>query len=215
MRPKLFLPGIFLLTISCGGNDSKTESDKTAVPEKKEAADKKMETSSSSNDKHLFDIKAAKIVYQFTGKPLYAGDETFYFDDYGNIAVLIMDKGSNLNRNHTTSIWKDKKTTLVNHETKKVATSPFRVKETEPPGIADISDASRKGIGYEKMPDETVAGKTCEVWYNKKMNIKYYLWKKIELKLENQGVYVKEATSVEEISGIPSEVMKIPDGYNQ
>jgi hypothetical protein len=120
-----------------------------------------------------------------------------------------------MSRSNQTSIWKDGKTTLINHETKKVSTSPFRVKDSEAPAIAETSDNSKKTVGYEKLPDETVAGKTCEVWYNKQLNVKYYLWNKIDLKLENMGVYTKEATSVEEISSIPAEVMEIPKDYQQ
>jgi len=212
MKLKLLLSGILFLALSCSENKSKTENDNTKATEEKENPETKKE--SSSDVKPLFGIKAAKIVFNYTGGAE-QGTETFYFDDYGAVAVLVIDKKSKYTVNNQTIIWKDKKSTLINHDTKKVANSPFRPKDTEPPGIADISASSRNGIGYEKIADKTIAGKNCEVWFNKKMNIKYYLWNKIDLKLENQGVYVKEATSVEEISAIPASLFEIPGSYNQ
>jgi hypothetical protein len=213
MKLKLLLFAIILISFNCGQNDNKEEKTESTNTE---TSDKKTETTgSNTNANQMFGIKAAKIVFKFTGSKLHEGTQTLYFDDYGNTAVLITDQGSGMSRNHQTSIWKDGKTTLINHETKKVSTSPFRVKDSEAPAIAETSDNSKKTIGYEKMPDETVAGKTCEVWYNKQLNIKYYLWNKMDLKLENQGVYTKEATSVEEISSIPADVMEIPKDYKQ
>jgi len=196
-----FFPG-------CGQSDKSQEKDKTTVDK----------TENRSNDKEkpsgrlLFDIKAAKIEFKYTGGPE-EGTETLYFDDYGEIAVLTFDKKSGFGRNHQTIIWKDKKSTMLNHEKKSVSTSPFRVKATEPAGLAEVSEQDLAKMGYEKLAGENIAGKPCEVWFNSKMNIKYWLWKKIDLKLENQGVYTKEATSVEEISMIPASLMEIPGDY--
>ncbi|MCB9056748.1 MAG: hypothetical protein H6549_12915 [Chitinophagales bacterium] len=78
-----------------------------------------------------------------------------------------------------------------------------------------MAESSRNTAGYEKLADETVAGKNCEVWYNKAINVKYWLWNKIEMKIENMGAYTREAVSAEEISSIPTEVMNIPGDYKQ
>lgn len=211
MKPKHILPGILFFVISCGQQGDKK--DQSSKERKTESSDK---TSVAENGpaNQIFGIKAAKVVFNYTGAPMYAGTETLYFDDYGHTAVLITERGSGFSRTHQTSIWKNGKSTLINHETKKVASSPFRVKDSEPPSIADIPDATKKSIGYEKLPDETIAQKTCEVWYNAQQNIKYWLWKKIDLKMENQGEYTKEAVSVEEISSIPPSVMEIPKDYS-
>ena len=72
-----------------------------------------------------------------------------------------------------------------------------------------------KRVGYEKMADETIAAKNRTVWFNAKYNIKYWLWNKVDLKIASHGAYVREATSVEEITEIPASGMGIPKDYKQ
>ncbi len=212
MKLNLFLPVIILIAIGCGSNDSKPDDqdkiDNSKV-EKKEAL-----TDNARNSNHIFNIKTAKIVFKYTGG-METGTETLYFDDYGGIAVLVVDKKSKYSITNQTTIWKDKKSTIIDHEKKIISNSPFRPKSTEPPALADTDEQTRKNIGYEKMADETIAGKPCEVWFNAKQNFKYSLWNKIGLK-EVLGTSInKEATSVEEITEIPVSVMEIPKDYKQ
>jgi hypothetical protein len=210
MKPKFFLSAAIILTLNYG--------QKNNTYEKYKPGNYKFEFSDSRSnniftDDRIFDIKAAKIEFKFTGG-MEQGKETLYFDDYGNIAVLLIDKKNKFNNNKRTMIWKNKQTTDIDHEKKIVTKSPFRNKNTEAPPIVAISETTRKNIGYEKMPNETIAGKSCEVWYNKKLNVKYWIWKKIDLKKINQGL-TKEAVSVEEIKEIPASVMQIPKDYKQ
>ena len=206
---------MLFIALGCNNSANKTGNDISETPGQNEAADSNPETPLHTKQAPaMYDIKAAKIVFNCTGGPE-VGTETLYFDDYGTRAVLVVDKKHRFGRNNQTSIWQDKKTTMINHETRTVTTSPFRVKATEAPGIADLSAAGRNGIGYEKMPDKIIAGKTCEVWYNAKQNFKYYLWKKIGLKEEFGKDYIKEAISVDEIAAIPPSVMVVPDDYKQ
>ncbi|HLG41007.1 MAG TPA: hypothetical protein VI461_15105 [Chitinophagaceae bacterium] len=192
MKPKLLLPAIFLAIVSCAQNNNKNV----------------------KPPKNIFDIKAAKIVFNYTGGPE-TGTETLYFDDYGNTAVLVVNKKNAFGPVNQTITWKDKKGQIIDHTKKTVSKSFFRAKATEPPGIADIDDKTKNNIGYEKLADATIAGKACHVWFNKKLNIKYFLWNKLDLKLENQGVYTKEATSAEVITEIPASLMEIPKDYKQ
>lgn len=210
MRYTLLFLSFSILMIGCGDNKSNSEKDKT-VDSKKESADQKKESKPANA---MFGIKAAKIIFNYTGGPE-TGTETLYWDEYGSVAVLEVDKKNSFGTIRQTIIWSDKKSTIIDHEKKTVATSSFRPKATEPPSIADTDENTRKNIGYEKLADETVAGKNCEVWFNAKQNIKYWLWNKIDLKLENQGAYTKEASSVEEINEIPASVMAIPGDYKQ
>jgi len=197
------------MTYGCGQNDGSDKKEKSETGATQTSSEKKND---NNNGKHIFDIKAAKIVFNYTGGPE-TGTETLYFDDYGEVAVIAIDKKTKFGRTNQTIIWKDKNSNIIDHEKKIVSKSAFRPKATEPPSIADVSTDTRKSIGYEKMADETIAGKPCEVWFNAKQNIKYWLWNKIDLKLANQGVYTKEATSVEEISAIPASVMEVPKDY--
>lgn len=211
MKLRLLSAVIALLMLSCGGANEKNND---TISDAKEESDSPKSESTTKSSMGLFDIKAAKIEFKQTGGPD-EGMETLYFDDYGNTAVLVSDRQTKYEKINQTIIWKDGKSTMINHEKKTVMTSPFRPKVTEPPSIADLSESSRKTAGYEKLPDETVAGKNCEVWFNKAINVKYWLWKKIEMKIENMGVYTREAVAAEEIASIPTEVMTIPEDYKQ
>lgn len=211
MKIKLMLPVIWLLAMNCGQNDN---SGKKETPDKNTSETKPDENPETKPAGAMFGIKAAKIVYNYTDGQE-AGIETLYFDDYGAVAVMTVDRKSKYSTVNQTVIWKDKKSTIINHENKTVAKSSFRPKSTEPPAIADVDEKTRKNIGYEKLADETIAGKTCEVWFNAKQNFKYCLWKKIALKEALGTSIVREAISAEEISEIPASVMEIPKDYKQ
>ncbi len=163
----------------------------------------------------LFTIKAAKITYEYKG--IIEGTDVLYFDNYGETVVLVQTRPSELQGGNQTIIYKDKKTTIINHTRKTVANSPFRPKDTEPPTIA--TSANRESEGYEKLANETIAGKECEVYHNKAINAKYWLWNNIDLRLENYTLgkngYTKNATSVETITSIPNDLFLIPEGYEK
>jgi hypothetical protein len=207
-----FIPAIaFLFTIGCGQNDNAAKEKMSDEPAAETTTGKKTEGIPANA---MFGIKAAKIVYNYTDGQE-TGTETLHFDDYGAVAVMVVDRKSKYSTVNQTVIWKDKKSTIINHENKTVATSSFRPKTTEPPAIADADEKTRKNIGYEKLADEIIAGKTCEAWFNAKQNFKYCLWNKIALKEALGTSIVREAVSAEEISGIPASVMEIPKDYKQ
>lgn len=207
-----FIPLVTSLFImSCGGNDNSTKEKMSDEPAAETTKGKKTEGIPANA---MFGIKAAKIVYNYTDGQE-TGTETLYFDDYGAVAVMLVDRKSKYSTVIQTVIWKDKKSTIINHENKTVAKSSFRPKATEPPAIADTDEKTRKNIGYEKLADETIAGKTCEVWFNAKQNFKYCLWNKIALKEALGTSIVREAVSADEISEIPASVMEIPKDYKQ
>jgi hypothetical protein len=163
-----------------------------------------------------FKIKACKITFEYTG--IITGTDVFYFDDYGKVAVLEMNR-TGFDGKKETIIWKDGKSTHINHKNKTVAQSPFRPKDTEPPTIAYVSEQQRKNEGYEKLSNETIAGKNCEVYNHTKMKVKYWLWNNIDLRMENYALgkngYIKNAVKVEDISKIPDEMFAIPAGYKK
>jgi|GEM_PF-5518260 len=210
MKYSIVILALPVVLLSCGQNDKsgKEEPGKTAT---EIVADKKAD---SPPAEAIFSIKAAKIVFNCTAGPE-TGTETLYFDDFGAVAVLITNKKSKYSVTNQTSIWKDKKTTIIDHTKKTVVKSSWRPKATEPPSLADTDVQSRKYIGYERLADEIVAGKSCEVWFNAKQNFKYCLWKKIALKELLETSFSKEATAVEEISEIPPAVVEIPKDYKQ
>jgi hypothetical protein len=207
----LFIVLLAALLAACGGNN-KSEKPETKVNGKENT--KKEENIGAKQAKNMFTTKAAKIVYNYTGGEE-TGTETFYFDDYGAVAVMVVDRKSKYSTVNQTTIWKNKQSTIINHETKSAVKSSFRPKAMEPPSLADTDEKTRKNLGYEKLADETIAGKSCEVWFNAKQNFKYCLWNKIALKEALGTAVAREATAVEEISAIPATLLEIPKDYKQ
>ncbi|MDZ7846415.1 MAG: hypothetical protein U5L96_06430 [Owenweeksia sp.] len=163
----------------------------------------------------LFTIKAARITYEYSG--MTKGTDILYFDDYGETVVLIQNRPSEIYGGTKTIIYRDGRTTIINHDRKNAAKSAFRPKDTEPPSIATASN--RESEGYEKLPNESIAGRECEVYHNNTINAKYWLWNNIDLRLENYSLgnngYIKSATNVQIISAIPTELFLIPEGYEK
>lgn len=167
-----------------------------------------------------YTIKSAKIEYTYEGGKMFAGKETVYIDDYGKTVVVITDKpGIMGQKDNKTTIWKDNKTTQIDHASKTWQSFAIRVKSTEPPVIAYSNETQRRQGGYEQQADAAVAGKNCEVYKHKSMDVTYWLWHNIDLKLRNysQGKngYIKTATSVQEGITIPASVLKVPAGYTK
>lgn len=208
---KLIPLAFFVVLFACGESDDTMKEKKAERPAAKENPGNKTDQQPGKN---MFAIKAAKIVYNYTGGGE-TGTETFYFDDYGAVAVMVVDRKSKYSTVNQTTIWKNKQSTIINHETKSAVKSSFRPKAMEPPSLADTDEKTRKNLGYEKLADETIAGKSCEVWFNAKQNFKYCLWNKITLKEALGTAVAREATAVEEISAIPASLLEIPKDYKQ
>lgn len=167
-----------------------------------------------------FKFKSAKIEYNVEGGKLFAGKETFYIDDYGKTVVVVIDKpGMMGQKEHKTIIWKDDKTTEIDHAKKTWQSYKIRQKITEPPVIAYSNETQRKQGGYVKQSNEKVAGNDCEVYKHAKNDVTYWLWKGIDLKIRNYSLgkngYIRTATSVSEGVSIPASVLKVPASYTK
>lgn len=167
-----------------------------------------------------FKFKSAKIEYEIIGNKMYEGKEIVYIDDYGKTVVVITDKpGIMGQKENKTIIWKDNSTTEIDHVNKTWQEYPIRQKITEPPVIAFANETQRTQGGYVKKEPQKVTDKNCEVYEHAQLKVTYYLWKGIDLKLENYSLgktgYVRTATKVEEGTGIPANVLKIPEGYTE
>lgn len=165
-----------------------------------------------------FLCKSAKVEYTITGHKLFAGTETMYIDDYGKTVIMLIDKPGAGEKQ--TIIWKDNKSTVINHLKKTWFNSPIRSKSTEPPVISYSTELQRKQGGYSKQSNEPVAGKDCMVYKHTNMKVTYWLWKNVALKELNYSIgeklgYTREATSIQENITIPAELFKIPDGYGK
>lgn len=208
-------------------NDEHKQSPSAAADESKQSkqemivSDLQKNIAKSVNIKNdaVYGFKSAKIEFTTTGHKLYAGKETYYIDDYGKTVVIVTDKPGLYEPENTTMIWKDGKTTMINHHTKKYYTTPVRTKSSEPPTIAYSNETQRKQGGYTKKGKETIAGKECDVYEHRTMKVTYYLWKNIDLKLINYSLgdmgYTREAVSVQENISLPSSLFELPDGYKK
>ena len=168
----------------------------------------------------LYPFKSAKFEFAYTGHKFYSGTETVYIDDYGKTVIVISEKPNSPYPEKTTVIWKANQCTNINHIKKTYYISPVRPKSTEPPVIAYSTAEQRKQGGYIKKPNETILGKSCEVYEHTKMNVTYWLWKGYELKLVNFALgnklgYTKEPASSEENVMIPASLFQIPAGYKK
>jgi hypothetical protein len=80
-----------------------------------------------------------------------------------------------------------------------------------------VSAEQRKREGYEQQADETIAGQKCEVWKHTSMDVTYWLWNNIDLKLINHSLgkngYTKTAVKAEANVSIPASLLQAPAGY--
>jgi hypothetical protein len=160
-----------------------------------------------------FKIKSAKITYDYKFGAE-SGQDIFWFDDYGNVAVYEIDHKTQYGVAKSTITWKDKKGMVINHENKNAAKTGFRSKDTEPNTASLTSAEDLKRVGYQTLPNEDIASKSCMVLLNEKIGVKYWIWNNIELRVENNGIS-KVATSVEENITIPASLFEVPAGYKQ
>ncbi len=212
--PIRFLLGFFCLIVFSCQSDS--------PPEQAVKGEKSPKVVSSPNAKEptsfmrkFFQVKSAKIEFVYSG--VFEGKETFYFDDWGNTVVMIEDKKEFGNARSQTIIWKDKQTTIFNHDERTIWRGKSRVRGTEPPAVAGLEQSQLEMVGYKKLPDKQIAGKMCTVYENSKLKVKYWLWQGIDLKIDNHSLgdagYVREAQSVEEGIQIPESLLVAPAGY--
>lgn len=160
-----------------------------------------------------FKIKSAKITYDYK-YGAESGQDIFWFDDYGNVAVYEIDHKTQYGEAKSTITWKDKKGMVINHTNKNAAKTSFRSKDTEPNTASLTSAEDLKRVGYVTLPNEDVAAKSCTVLFNEKIGVKYWNWNNIELRVENNGIS-RVATSVEENITIPASLFEVPAGYKQ
>jgi|GEM_PF-5621855 len=176
-------------------------------------------------DMHLskekpYAFRSVKIEYLYTGSKEAEGREILFIGDEGNTVVVISDKKDAKGLKEVkATIWKDNKTTYIDHKNKTWKTSSSRDENTKPQAIGYSTDAQRKLDGYVNTGKHVLAGKDCMVYEHPGKNISYWLWKGAILKtaytpLGTNG-YQKIATAVYENADIPPSVMDIPAGYKK
>jgi hypothetical protein len=201
------------LLVGCGGSSEKEADAPTSTTPTTNS-----EASTTSQPERLsptqFGVKAGHVEYTYTGK--WTGTQSLWWDNWGDVAVLVDKVNAGFGANDSRSIWKDGRSTFCDlRKADKTCTgSPFRVKDSEPSAFAITSEKDLTRTNWTRLSDETIAGRTCEVFENTSLNVKGWRWNRVELKYYNGiGDFTKEATSFEEISAIPAELLQLPEGF--
>jgi hypothetical protein len=206
----LLLAFMAVIFQACGGDSAENQPDAKSEsgPDSNEAP---KDLSSTQ-----FGIKAGHVEYTYTGK--WTGTQSLWWDNWGDVAVL----HSNLNMGvgsptRQKAIWKDGKSIVcdLDKADKTCYTTAFRVKDSEPTAFAITAESDLSRTNWTRLPDEAVAGKTCEVFENTSLKVKGWRWNRVELKYYNgQGDFTRGATSFEQITAIPADILSVPDGYS-
>ncbi len=157
-----------------------------------------------------FGVESAKIVFKVTGSE--EGTVTAWIGDHGKTVVLFKDmKKRQALKQHI--VWRNGETTIWKHD-EKPHTTRFRAKDSELRLVSTLDPKQLEMAGYTKKPNETIAGKDCEVWHQEKMNVTLWRWQGIDLKYIN-GVAKKnppiwEATEVVVPADIPADMIGPP-----
>lgn len=211
----------FLFT-QCGSTASEqSEHDSEPLATEAESATEAENTASAQATETkpadaLFDVKAGKITFVYSGK--WTGTETAWFDQYGKRCVLEQDiQQSAKNHFRGRKTWTGSKEGSLNCKYEEYGMtlnecqpSIIRIKETELSLLAH-GDTIQLSYGYDRVGKKTIAGKEADGWKSKSGPNTGYVWKGIDLEMDNLGV-IRTATSVEEIDAIPEELFAVPDG---
>ena len=211
------LIGLLLILVSCGNKGTKTTTDKSAVSK---ADDNQMMASHAKK----YGIKSGIITFSVeTNLMAEKQVKKVYFDDFG--------------AKETSEVYNKEKLfeKMINKADGYVyqlavhKNSGVRSKHAMATGTEmkfDVSDGAwrdnlKKQYSFEKLPNETICGKDCEIFTTEyeKMKTKYAGWNGILLMIEtsmqmdNTTMTTKSiATKIEENVAIPESVWEVPEG---
>lgn len=209
------LLGLAVAAVTAGcekEKEAEVEADKPA--EAVAEVDKKL-ARLNPNDGDKLPFETAKIVFDYKG--LEVGTVTAWIADSGQTVILEKDMTKPM-PDKATTIWKDGKTTMWNTERKLVQIMRIRPRDTELRLVSTNDPKQFEMAGYQKKPNESVAGKDCEVWFHPGTNVTLWRWNGIDLKYMNGSLkkvtQSVEATSVETGVTLPADLTAYPDGYD-
>jgi len=159
-------------------------------------------TNNEGSNGHLFEVESGKITYELNG--MMNGTEILYWDDWGNKQrketniVMEMMGMKQEQKSIMITIGKD----LYNLDpVKKTGThiinDMFEGKTNEE--VAEYGEEMLISMGGVKKADESILGKTCEVWEIKSVSSKVWIWKQISLKSSVSIMVPPQVTTAVEI----------------
>lgn len=148
-----------------------------------------------------FGVKRFKIVYELEGQT--DGMRTMWVEDYGARVGLEFDARTYGEADVSQMYWNGEKMFLRRKPDDPVFPT-IRVKDSEPTSFAVTDAADLTRVGYERLGEKTIAGKTCEHWKNETLNFEGCRWNNIELEfLNGAGTdrIIQRVTAVEYVEG--------------
>ena len=194
---------VFALSACGGGNDATPEQTASDAPTTPDTAKKAVEAYADNfiPEANQFGVRAFKIVYEMEGQQ--TGKRTIYVEDYGARVGLEEETVTFNIEEYKLTYWDGAKSHLKTNNGP-VSSIGIRPVTTEPSSFATTPAADLKLVGYERMGEKTVAGKTCEVWKNANLNYEGCRWNNIELEFANGAgtdKVLQRVTAVEFIEG--------------
>ena len=125
-----------------------------------------------------FGVRNFKIVYELEGQ--LDGTRTMWVEDYGARVGVEEDVVFGSLEEHKLTYWDGEKVHLKTNDDA-VSSIGIRPIQTEPSSFSTSSDSDLELVGYERIGDKILVGKTCEHWKNPNLNYDGCRWKHIDL----------------------------------
>ena len=213
------LAGFFMYACGGGGETTETTSENENTETTEASSDDSQESSSGGESMRRYAIKSGVIEYKVSG--IQTGTETIYFDDWGmkeakySKTELKM-AGISQKVDQITYIdgeWNYTYDVAQNTGTKlKNPLFDMLAKNMDEKDMKALGEKMMKGMGGEKIGQEEVLGKTCDVWEIKQFKSKTWVWKNIPLKTESKMMQILtiEATNFEENASVAADKLSPP-----
>lgn len=137
-----------------------------------------------------YNVESFKVVYEYDGTE--SGTMTLWVEDYGNRVAMETDLVTKMGRmqqpRRQRAYWDGDRMYLQDLTNDSVWESGLRMKDMEPSAFAITSDQDLERVGYERIGDQTIAGKTCEFWRNEGLNFEACRWNRVDLMSDNRAI---------------------------
>ena len=208
MKIKLLIL-LLVISVSACKKEEVSESPEQAPSAQAEPAD-------SHTGAKRYQLESGKIEYKLSGGQ--SGTETLTFDRFGlreaKLVKSVIEFQGVKQNNHSISIFRDGKiiTIDLNSNTGVEVTHPFAEMFNSEERV-DLGEELLRQMGGEKIGNDVVLGRPCQMWEIKQANTKTCLWKMIPLKAEatfQNFTLHSVAVKIDESANVEESVFEIP-----
>jgi len=162
-----------------------------------------------------FGVERFKLVYDLEGQE--TGTRTMWVEEYGARVGMEDDLAIYNQQQHRLYYWDGERGYMKDLPDGQSSSSPLRMKSSEPTSFATAPESGLTTVGYERIGDKDVAGKTCQHWKNAQFSFEGCRWKNIELEFLNGAgtqriIQRSTATEYVEGEGIPDRIKALAEG---